>query len=124
GGERPTRPAVDARETGGRRPDAESEQRRRGRGGAPAPAQLPPRVAQVEPGRLDQGDRVEVVDLFADARRVPQLAMGGATRLLRRHPAREVVVDLLREVGLQLARALVVPSAALEEASQAHARLL
>jgi hypothetical protein len=40
--------------------------------------------------------------------------------MVRGHAAREVVVNLLREIGVELAGALLVPVAAAEEASDAQ----
>jgi hypothetical protein len=83
-------------------------------------AQQPRAVAQVLPEGFEEADRVHRVDLFADEGGVSEPAVGGGAGDVGAHPAGKVVVDFLREVRRQLARALVVPVAAAEEAGHPH----
>jgi hypothetical protein len=87
-------------------------------------AEQPRAISEILPERFEEADRVHGVDLLADPRRVSQLAVRGGARLLGRHAARDVVVDLVREMRVDLSRALVVPVPSAEEAAEAHGLLL
>jgi hypothetical protein len=69
-------------------------------------------VTHVAGERLQRAGRVHVVDVLANARSIPEFAECGLTRLLRRHAAREVVVDLDLQIGLEPARSLGIPARA------------
>ena len=78
-------------------------------------AQQPEAVAEVLPDGFNEAQGVHVVDLLADLRGVaepPVRRHGGG---LWRHAARDVVVDFVSEMGLELAGTLIVPAAAAEE---------
>ena len=47
------------------------------------------------------------MDGLAHTRLAPELSAGGGARLVRRHPAGDVVVDLVADVGLDLVVELV-----------------
>src|SRR4029079_9656861 len=72
---------------------------------------------------LEETKGVHGVNVLADEGRIAQLAIRRRPRPLRRHPARDVVVDLLGDVGLELARTLLVPVTTAEESRETH-RLL
>src|SRR5262249_40992394 len=81
-------------------------------------------VAEILPDRFEPAERVHRVDLFADTSGVAEFSMGGGGGVLPRHAARKVVVGFLREVRVELARALLVPVAATEKAREQHGDLL
>ena len=99
---------TDRQEHGGQR-------RRKG-----TPAELPPAIAHVEAERLEGTEGVHLVDRLANPRRVAQLAARRVARVAGRHPSRDVLVGLDRQIRVELAGALVVPPAASEETSQAQ----
>jgi hypothetical protein len=112
--------AVGDAERGARGADADGEEHDRQPGDEPPAAKLPPRVADVEPDPFERAEAVHAVDLLANPRRVAERAARGGPRFVRAHPARDVLVGLDGEVRLELARALVVPAAAVEEPFQRH----
>ena len=83
-------------------------------------AEQPRAVAQIPPSGFEKRNRVHVVYLFSDERGVAELAARRVPRVGWRHPACDVVVDFLLEIGLQLAGALIVPVPAPEKTGQAH----
>ena len=63
---------------------------------------------------------VHLVDLLADQGRIAELAARRVARLVRRHAAGDVLVGLDRQMRLELARALVVPAAAIGRNTRPH----
>ena len=100
----------------GHGPDAKAQREDRDGREATIAGQLPDAVAQVLPQRVENAGAVHGVDLLADPRPVAELAPRRVVRLVRRHPARDVLVRLVLEVRLELARPLLVPVAAAKEA--------
>jgi hypothetical protein len=96
-------------------PGAERERQDRDDGERRVLAEQAHAVPKVLPERLDEAHRVHVVYLLADLRRVAQLAMRRHGGVAGAHAARDVVVDLVSQVVLQLSRALVVPMATAKE---------
>ena len=83
-------------------------------------AQQPRAVTQVVPERFNETERVHVVDLLADARRVAEFAIRGTTRTVWRHAACDVVGNFFGQIGFELPRALLVPETAPEETRDTH----
>src|SRR5690606_24483206 len=61
-----------------------------------------------------------LAEVLARARRVAERAQRRRARLLRRHPARDLVLDLHREMGLDFAREVLVLSRAQQAAEAGH----
>jgi len=80
-----------------------------------APEQ-PEAVPKILPGRLKEVKGIHLVNLFADSSDVSKLPMRLARRIGWRHAAGDVVGGLVRQIVLELGRALVVPLAAAEKA--------
>ena len=77
-------------------------------------------MPKVLPDRLEEADGIHAIDLFANQSGVAQLAVRGVAGIAWRHAAGEVVVDLDRQVRVELARPLGVPTSATEEACPGH----
>ena len=103
---------VDQAEDRGVGADAECEREHRYRGKSGIQAQQPRRVAHIAPEGVERRDRVGAEDAFSHDRDVAELAVRGKPRVVRRHPAGDVLVDLERKMRLDLEAALVVPSSA------------
>ena len=78
-------------------------------------SQDPHAVAEVLPDRVQERNRVHLVDLLADPHRVPQLPLCRTAGFVRSHAAGDVVVDFVSEIILQLFRAFFIPLRAAEE---------
>src|SRR4051794_19644277 len=65
-------------------------------------------VAQILPCGIDKSEGVHFVDLFLDGGGVAESAVRGETGLVRRHAAREVIGNLMLEIGLELGSELAV----------------
>ena len=119
--ERPQAHDVEQLEDRGVGADSQHERQQGHRREGAVVSQPSRRVAEVLPDGLDKGERVHLVDLFANPERVSQPALRGPPGLVGRHAARDELVGLDLEVRLELPRPFGVPSAAAEEARPSHA---
>ena len=104
----------------GIRADAQRERQNRDRGKDRIQTEQPRAMAEVPHERLEEADGVHAIDVLADEGGVAKLSPRRVARVAQRHAAGEVLVDLDRQVRVELARPLVVPAAAEEELRKAH----
>jgi hypothetical protein len=115
-GQRPQPHGVHQLEDRGVRARTQRERKDRHDRKCPVLEQQARTIAEVLPKRVDERQRVHLVDLFADAGGVSEFAVRGPCRFVEAHAPPHVVVHLVEQVILEFARPLVVPAPATEEA--------
>ena len=82
--------------------------------------QLPHGITKIPAKILNQNKAVHPPNLLTNQGWIAELDIGPAPRLLWRHAARPVVIDLFRQMRRDLTDAFLVPLAAVQEAAEAH----
>jgi hypothetical protein len=119
-GQRLEQNALKQAEDRGARSDTDRQRQYADRGETDVASQSPRRVFQIATERIENGQRVHVVDLLSHQGRVAELSLRGRAGPGTRHPAGEVVLGLRSEMELDFLEPFSIPPSPPKELLPGH----